>query len=143
MSDGQDWIVACVIATEVPPKSTGGFSAVMIPVAIQAVSDVIRNRAASGKFPDTAVEVVLQPKQFSAVCREDYWRKAMAGKWFPAHVAKCLAIWQNPGPPVAPGALYYYSPISMVPPMSAPGWAAKLTEVPAAGLDRTYFRFYR
>ena len=141
---GQDWIVACVVATEVPPKPTGNFTAPMIPLAIRAVCDVIRNRVGDARFGDNAVSVVLQPKQFSAVCREPYWRDAMAGKWFPHHVQQCLEVWQdNPTGNVVPGAKWYYSPISMVPRWSEPSWVKGLTEVTVEGLDTAYFRFYR
>ena len=139
---GPDYVVACVIATEVPPKPTGEFTAPMIPVAIRAVADVIRNRVKDSRFPDTAVEVVLQPKQFSAVCREAYWRAAMAGGWFPGHVASCLKIWEANQPPLAIGALYYYSPVTMVPPHRVPSWVAGLDEVLVPGIHRDYFRFY-
>jgi spore germination cell wall hydrolase CwlJ-like protein len=116
----------------------------MIPLAIRAVADTIRARVASPLFPNTAVEVVLQPKQFSAVCREDYWRRALAGTWQPAHVARCLRLWQDLTlPAVAPGALWYYSPISMVPQGSVPSWVAGRTRVPTPQIDSFYFRFYR
>jgi len=138
---GRDYIVACVIATEVPPLATGTFTNAMIPLAIQAVCDVIQNRAASPGFPDDPVSVVLQPKQFSAVCREEYWRQAMAGMWFPRHVAMCLGYWQT-APAPSMDALWYYSPISMEPPGRVPSWVEGKTEVLIAGLDREYFRFY-
>lgn len=141
--EGRDYVVACVIATEVPPQPTGTFTAEMILIGIRAVCAVIRNRVAAA-FAEDAVGVVLAPKQFSAVCREDYWRKAMAGRWFPGHVAKCLHEWQHPAPvPIAVGATYYYSPVSMVPPGRVPDWVAGKTEVLVPGLDRQYFRFYR
>lgn len=141
--EGQDFVVAAVIATEVPPFPKDDFTAAMIPLARQAVGDVIRNRVADGRWGNTAVEVVLAPRQFSAVCSQDYWRKALAGKWCPDHVASCLASWQNPGDTLAPSALFYYSPVSMNPPMSSPSWAAGKTEVLVDGLSRDFFRFYR
>lgn len=139
---GRDYVVACVVATEVPPVPTGTFTADMIPTAIRAVCDVIRNRVADPRFPKTAVDVVLEPGQFSAVCRQDYWRKAMAGSWFPTHVAGALAAWRELLSPVAPGALWYYSPISMDPPDSAPSWAANRREIVVPGIDPEYFRFF-
>jgi spore germination cell wall hydrolase CwlJ-like protein len=143
LRDGQDYVVAVTIATEVPPEPTGTFRASMVPIAIQAVADVIRARVRDPRFPNTPVEVVLQPKQFSAVCRQVYWRRAMAGEWFPGHVATCLAIWKADRPPVAPGALWYYSPVSMVPPGREPSWAAEKTAVYVEHLDPYYFRFFR
>jgi spore germination cell wall hydrolase CwlJ-like protein len=144
MSDGTDYVVAVVVATEVPPPGTvAGFTDDMVPVALQAVCDVIRNRVANPEFPNTAVQVVLQPKQFSAVCREDYWIRAMAGEWEAAHVALALATWQANGTAVAPGACWYYSPISMKPPGSQPSWITGKVEVLVPGLDRWYFRFYK
>jgi spore germination cell wall hydrolase CwlJ-like protein len=142
MSAGTDWIVAAVVGTEVPPEPTGTFTAAMIPIALAAVCDVIANRVASGRFPPNAVEVVLQKNQFSAVCRQDYWQLAMAGVWFPSHLAAALAEWQRPRGLTAPGALYYYSPISMDPPGAKPSWLAGKTEVLVAGLDTNYFRFF-
>jgi spore germination cell wall hydrolase CwlJ-like protein len=115
----------------------------MVPVALQAVCDVIRNRVANPAFPDTPVQVVLQPKQFSAVCREDYWIRAMAGLWEPAHVAAALSTWQAHGPVVAPGACWYFSPVSMTPPGSQPPWIAGKAEVLVPSIDRAYFRFFR
>jgi Cell Wall Hydrolase len=143
VSSGPDWIIAATIATEVPPLPKGPFTAAMIPIAIRAVSDVIRNRAASLAFPSNPVLVVLQHNQFSAVCREEYWQKALAGEWQPQHVLRCLREWQTPQAPVAPGALYYYSPVSMVPPGREPSWVKTLTRVPVAGLDESYFRFFK
>lgn len=139
--NGPDFVVACVIATEVPPVPVGTFTAAMIDPAIQAVAAVIRNRAADHRFPNSPAEVVLQFRQFSAVCSADYWRRAMAGLWEPSHVLRCLNGWTH-GTLVNFPALWYYSPASMVPANSAPGWAATRTEVPLAGVDREYFRFY-
>lgn len=140
---GPDWIVAATIATEIPPRPQGPFTREMIPVAIAAICDVIRNRVHDPRFPDTAVEVVLQPRQFSAVCREDYWRRAMAGLWEPSHMARCLEEWQHPAEhATAPGATHYYSPVSMVPPDREPSWIHGMTEVPVA-VDKSYFRFFK
>lgn len=143
MSNYQDWVVAVVIATEVPPKAMGNFFESMIPTAIQAVSDVIRNRVASPLFPNTPVEVVLQKHQFSAVCSQDYWVRAMAGLWQPSHVDHCLSIWQANNAKVAGDALYYYSPVSMNPPFSQPTWLVGKTEVIVPNLSKDYFRFYK
>jgi len=139
-----DYLVAVTIATEVPPRPTGNFTEPMIDLAIRAVAEVIRNRAADPHFPDTEAAVVLQARQFSAVCREDYWRRAICGDWFPAHVERCLRIWHEiPIRSVVPGACWYYSPISMVPPFRVPDWAKALVEVPLEGMHADYFRFYR
>jgi len=141
---GQDYVVACTVATEVPPTPTTNFSAEMIVLAIRAVCDVIRNRVADAAFPNTAVEVVLQPRQFSAVCHDEYWRKALAGKWFPRHVASCLAAWRYVvAPPVVPGALWYFSPISMEPPGREPTWLAGKEEIIVPKLNPHYFRFFK
>jgi hypothetical protein len=155
LQQGADFVVACVVATEVPPVPTGAFTADMIEQAIGAVCAVVMNRSKDPRFPQTPVQVVLQKNQFSAVCREDYWIKAMAGLWCPAHVARCLSYWQA----AANGAavqdyfgglkpLWYYSPVSMVPAGSAPSWAATRTETPVIdnagpGISRDYFRFYK
>lgn len=141
-----DYLVAVTMATEVPPKATGAFTAAQIPVALAAVAGVILQRAQSPLFGDTPLDVVLEPKQFSAVCREDYWRKAMAGNWFPSHVRAALDIWQRVSSgalasPV-PGAMWYYSPISMVPPFRVPGWVTGKREVMLIGVHRDYFRWY-
>lgn len=145
--NGPDYVVACTAATEVPPAPVGTFTADMIVPAIKAVCQVIRNRVADARFPGTAVEVVLQKNQFSAVCRQDYWVKAMAGLWEPMHVQRCIDVWSSGEYlAVAPGfgALWYYSPASMVPKDSAPAWAATRTEVvPPGNIDREYFRFYK
>lgn len=142
---GPDYVVACVIATEVPPVPTGSFTEAMIDPAIQAVAQVIRNRAADPRFPNTPVEVVLAPRQFSAVCSQDYWRRAMAGKWEPSHVDRCIAGWCGLTGSLLTDfpALWYYSPYSMVPKDSAPSWAATRTEVLVPGIDREYFRFFK
>src|SRR5882724_1090711 len=127
--EGQDYIVACVMATEVPPVAQSAFTSDMIPLALRTVADVIRNRVASPDFPHTAVEVVLQKNQFSAVCREDYWRKAMAGLWQPRHVDLAMKIWRAVQPMTVPGALWYYSPISMLPLGREPSWLKDKVEV--------------
>ena len=146
MSDlltGRDYVVAVTIATEVPPAPTGEFTSDMIPLAMRAICDVIRNRVADSRFPKTPVEVVLQRNQFSAVCQQDYWRKAMAGTWFPEHVARCLDAWREPiWPHYNARMLWYFSPVSMIPPNSAPTWAAGRTEALIPGIDRQYFRWF-
>jgi len=141
---GRDYVVAAVISTEVPPIPVGDFTIDMIPAALRAVCDVIRNRVASPLFPKTPVEVVLQRGQFSAVCQQDYWRNAMAGVWFPAHVAGALAAWREPTWPHFDARMcWYYSPVSMVPPYREPTWVSGRTEVLIPGLSRDYFRFYK
>jgi hypothetical protein len=142
--DGKDWIVAVVVATEVPPPGTTALDEADIVLAIQAVCNVIKGRAHDPRFPNDPVLVVLEPKQFSAVGREDYWRKACANLWFPHHVQACLDTWRSTTPsPVAQGALWYYSPISMDPPGRVPDWVDGKAEVPVPGLSRDFFRFYR
>lgn len=145
MMPGGDFVVACVVATEVPPTGTvAAFTDDRVALGLRAVCEVIRNRAASGQFPANPVEVVLQPKQFSAVCSQDYWRRAMAGLWEPAHVQAALDTWQHPAPiALVPRVLWYYSPASMNPPFSEPSWLAGKVEVVVDGLSGDYFRFYR
>lgn len=142
-----DWIIAATIATEVPPVPRDSFSAGMILQAIECVAEVIRNRVRTPGFPKTAVEVVLQPHQFSAVRLGDdagnYWVHALAGLWQPQHVQRCLQIWQESASPLVPGVLWYYSPISMVPKDSEPHWLAGKEEVLVPGIDREWFRWYR
>lgn len=158
----EDWIVAATIATEVPPapvtssNSKETFTAAMILAAQQAVAEVILHRSKDPRFPHTPTEVVLQPKQFSAVMRglsaaalghKDIWSGAVAGSWFPVHVEECLDAWRRVRmgavPALVPGALYYYSPVSMRPPLSAPDWAAALTPVLCSSISSDYFRFFR
>lgn len=140
--EGRDWIIAATVATEVPPPDTGPLSDADVALARQAVCNVIRARAASPQFPSDPVMVVLQARQFSAVCGQDYWRKACAGLWFPTHVDACLAEWEASTGDAARGALWYYSPISMLPRDSVPNWTAGKSEVLVEGLSREFFRFY-
>lgn len=131
---GRQYIVAVVVATEVPPDA---------PLEeFQAVISVIRNRSIKRK--KNLVEVVLEKNQFSAVCREDYWREAMAGKWEPDHVDKCYDLLGTEWYDTTDGAMYYYSPISMKPQWSQPHWDfSKLKEVPVTGVRTEYFRFFK
>lgn len=154
--------MAVTIASEVPPiprkspHSADEFTQTMIDLSIRAVAEVIANRAASPKFPSTPLGVVLQPKQFSGVLRglsvsstghRDYWVDAVTGNWFPNHVSKCLHEWRRlrRGNTVAvvPGALYYYSPVGMLPPHRVPSWVAELEPVDSPGIAPDYFRFFR
>jgi len=166
-ANAEEWIVACTIATEVPPspvQSSGSkemFTAAMILVAQQAVAEVIANRLANPAFPKTAAGVVLQPKQFSGTLRglsvtkgKDYWVDAITGNWFPQHVAECLQAWRRVQEMirtghdgrVVPGALYYYSPVTMSPPFRVPDWVSAPTpkqSIPCERISADYFRFYR
>jgi len=135
MTDHRLYIVASVVATEVPPDS---------PIEeFMAVIDVIRNRAKRTQEVGDLVMAVLAKNQFSAVCREDYWRRAMAGYWQPAHVQKCLDLVTQDWPDTTDGANYYYSPISMVPQWSAPSWAAKFEGKTIPGVRPDYFKFFK
>ncbi len=145
---GRDYVVACVVATEVPPvpSDDGVFTAEMIPLAIRGVCDVIRNRMRDARFPSNAVEVVLAPGQFSAVCSHDgtgLWRRAMAGRWFPPHVAACLAAWRDVMVSVADGATHYFSEVSMRPAGTVPGWSSSMTELVIPKISPRYFRWFR
>lgn len=140
-------LIAATIATEVPPFAVGKFTDGMIPLALNAVADCIRNRALAGDaFGRTARAVVLAPKQFSAVLREEYWFKAVLGLWQPGHVEEARKAWLKYARSLPPQGerrvLWYYSPISMVPKYSEPSWVKNLIEVPRPGIDRDYFRFY-
>ncbi len=166
MASAEEWLVAATIATEVPPApvqssaSKDMFTSAMILIAQQAVAEVIANRVAAPGFPKTAVQVVLQPKQFSGTLRglslpkdmkRDIWADAIAGLWFAPHVLECLQAWrrvvemQRTGHDawIVPGALYYYSPVSMAPPFRIPDWAAGKVAVPCERVSPDYFRFYR
>jgi len=146
MNDPRDYIVACVMATEVPPVPTkdGLFTDAMIIPALQAVKDCIMARMIDSQFPRTAVGVVMEKGQFSAVCREDYWVRALEGSWAPDHVARALMVWENSMPQVAPGALFYFSPCSMVPRDTLPGWDfTKLVEIETPAINKEYFRFFK
>ena len=143
-----DRLVAATIASEVPPPGTTKFTPDQIALARLLVAEVIYHRVKFLKWGDTAYAVITARLQFSAVLREEYWFNAVLGKWFPGHVDACAAAWAQVN---APGysfklpalTLNYYSPVSMVPPGTVPPWVAGLVEVPVAGLDRDYFRFYR
>jgi spore germination cell wall hydrolase CwlJ-like protein len=130
----------------------------MIIAAQQAVAEVIANRLVDPAFPKTALGVVLQPKQFSGTMRglpipkgRDIWADALAGLWFPVHVQECLQAWRRVveatrtghDTRLVPGALYYYSPVSMVPPLRAPSWVSGLQEVACELIGPDYFRWYR
>jgi cell wall hydrolase len=152
LADAHDLIVAATIATEVPPRAVpaANFTDAMVPIALRAVAEVIRNRARRGTFGGPLpVDVVLAPKQFSAVCREDYWREAIAGRWVPMHLVRALDAWrglrnQPVGPDVlGPDATHYYSPVSMIPQWSAPAWAARMTEIVVPQIDPKSFRWYK
>lgn len=143
--EAQGYIVASVIATEVPPVPKPDFPDTQIALAIEAVAEVIRNRVddTTPQWPNTAVQVVMQKNQFSAVCRQDYWIKCLAGAWFPNHLQRCWQLWQQERqPPLVPGALYYYSPISMDPPHSKPSWWNDAREVKSP-INPDYFRFMK
>jgi len=154
-----EWLVAVTIASEVPPRATRNkhsqqeFTDAMIDVALRAVTEVIVNRTKADGFPNDALSVVLAPKQFSGVLRgvslratghRDFWLDAVCGRWYPEHVERALAAWRQreERERIAPGALHYYSPVGMVPPHRVPGWAARLTPVPVAGLASDFFRFF-
>lgn len=163
----EEWLVAATIATEVPPtplrspNSKEQFTAEMIMPAQQAVAEVIAHRVADPRFPKSPLAVVLQLKQFSGVLRglslsdvghRDIWLEAVDGQWFPQHVAECLQAWRRvcewartsaTGNPLVPGALWYYSPVSMLPAGRVPGWALGKTPVPCTWVAADYFRFYR
>lgn len=132
--EGMYYIVGVVVATEVPPDA---------PIEeFKAVIDVMRNRAKRSNNIGDLVSVVLAKNQFSAVCREDYWRKAMAGKWLPQHVDKCVELVKQSWEDTTDGATYYYSPVSMIPKWSAPAWAERFIEKEVKGVRKEFFRFY-
>ena len=130
---GKDYIVAVVVATEVPPDSPD--------MEFRAVLDVMRNR--SKLWGLSLVEVVLAPRQFSAVCREAYWRRASAGLWIPAHVERAFGFVQRDWSDTVAGATHYFSPISMEPKGSEPGWIKGMEEVFPPGVRLDYFRFFK
>lgn len=142
-TDGRRYIVAAVVATEVPPTA---------PLAeFKAVIDVMRNRAASGRWGGAnlsrtswaaLVHVVLAPHQFSAVCNADYWRAALAGEWQAAHVERCYYLLGEGWPDTTDGATHYYSPIGM-PAHRVPDWAAAMREVRPDGVRPEFFRFFK
>jgi hypothetical protein len=140
---------------EVRPHHLAGLCLVTesnLPHEWPAVLQVILNRVASPRYPDTIEEVILQRKQFS---RFNPWTTVK--KWSPdkvAHVYRELVRadvfhqkidplllvyaqdcrveeagrYQERTPwrvvsDVSPDTLHYYSPVSMVPKGSAPAWA--------------------
>ena len=130
----QLYIVAVTAATEIPPFPD-------TPEAeFKGVIDVIRNRARI--FRKSLVDVVMAPRQFSAVCRETFWRDAICGKWFPAHVERCYRLLQQDWSDTTGGATHYYSPIGMVPRGSVPSWAGSMVEISIEGVRPNYFRFF-
>lgn len=131
--EAKQYIIAAVVATEVPPDAP--------EEEFKAVIDVIRNRAGRSTL-NKQVRVVLAKNQFSAVCREDYWRKALSGDWLPNHVTRCLELVKQDWPDTTDGAMYYYSPISMIPKWSSPPWAERFIEREVNGVRKDYFRFY-
>lgn len=143
-TDARRYIVAVTVATEVPPDA---------PIEeFKAVIDVMRNRAASGRWSMRAgrrtdaqalVHVVLSKNQFSAVCREGYWRRAMAGDWQPRHVARCFDLVATDWPDTTDGATHYYSPIGMIPPSRVPLWQPGMRETFPPGVRALYFRFFK
>lgn len=130
-----DYLVACTVATEVPPNAP--------EAEFKAVIDVMRNRVKSKKWGKRGVNVVLAKHQFSAVCREDYWINAITGDWQPKHVEKCYNLWVAGWPDTTKGATHYYSPISMNPKWSEPKWAKNMTEIKVDGVRPDYFRFFK
>lgn len=157
----EEWLVAATIATEVPPRPTTNpnskvpWTAEAIPQAIRAIAEVMYARSRTPGFPSMPLGVVLQPKQFSAVLRgvmlgalghRDIWIEAVCGTWFPDHVSRCLAEWrrvQRSTERIAGGALYYYSPVGMLPKGSAPAWADGKVIVPVPGIPLDWFSFFR
>lgn len=157
----EEWIVAVTIATEVPPRPTTNpnspqpWLAEAIPLAIRAVAEVVATRAKTNGFPNSALGVVLQLKQFSGVLRglslkavghRDIWLDAVCGIWFPDHVGKCLAEWRRvmrSAERIAGGATHYYSPVGMLPPGSKPSWVVGKTLHTVTGVPIDWFSFYR
>jgi len=131
-----DYIVACTIATEVPPDAPSS--------EFKAVTDVIKNRAKDGRWGNKTINVVLAKNQFSAVCREQYWKDALTGDWLPSHVERCYSFLTSGGKDSTDGSLYYFSPVSMVPRGTLPKWDFdKLEEVHVDGVRPEYFRFFK
>lgn len=97
-----------------------------------AVAQVVRNRAASGRYPSTLCGVVTQPAQFSFIRRGQFpsvntadplWRKALAI----ADIAK-----KDLAEQIAPNVLWYHA--SYV----APSWGRRLTRVAQIGTHIFY-----
>jgi hypothetical protein len=127
------------------------------PFEWPAVAAVIRNRIDSRRFPSTAGEVVLQPKQFSAfnpftpaeptfatwervIYSMSDARRAQVKDAIPcAAWVLSLPVWRLP---FAPTVCHYYSPVSMIPKWSEPKWAkqAKRLFTPS-GIDPKRFVF--
>lgn len=96
-----------------------------------AVANVVLNRAASGKYPQTWCEVVRQPWQFSFVRRgyipgapkNEAWRKSVAI----AHIAS-----QRFAAGLTPDVLWYHADYV------APSWGRRLTRVAKIGAHIFY-----
>lgn len=122
----------------------------------------IRNRIESKHYPNTAEAVVLQPSQFSRFRDwrlelteggpQAVWDTAMAWvskdknetrlKAATACAAEVLSAmpWHRP---FSAATVFYYSPQSMIPPMSKPVWwdSEVLCDVTPAGINPVRFRF--
>lgn len=133
------------------------------------IAAVIQNRVRSSRYPDTFVEVILQPSQFSAfnpyTADADVrhrWRN-LAALWLSVaatltrkqlalhlayaidHAAKMLEAdvdGHRISDLVSPATLHYFSPISMKPVGSAPAWAKTASRLyTPAGIDPQRFIF--
>jgi len=130
LSYGQ-WITALCLWREARGTSLG---------AIRAIWHVIANRIASSHFPNDAVSVILQPKQFSSFNPSDPNASKLPN---PASVPdwnafqSCLTIVDSPGDDPTGGATHYESCDAAGIPR--PKWAdpAKITA------EIGPFRFYK
>lgn len=107
---------------------------------------VMRNRVESPRFPDTYRDMLMQPRQFSALNRwcsdrnqikgqlqpDEIWRLLFASrdavereKLFPLALACAKEVLAAPRwrAPFDPEVLHYYSPQSMIPKGAVPAWA--------------------
>jgi spore germination cell wall hydrolase CwlJ-like protein len=90
--------------------------------AKRGVLHVIRNRQADGRWPNSPVGVVLQPRQFSSFDTHDpnavKWPQPSSVEW--ASFEECCELVEDPGTDPTAGATHYHSLPDNWP---APKWA--------------------
>jgi hypothetical protein len=122
------------------------------------IAQVIYNRVRSPRYPDTAVEVILQPMQFSAfnqyrrdLAKRAIW-KACAFRqdeillaYAIDHAARMVeadAEGQRISADITPNTYHYWSPVSMVPKGRQPAWVSSASWLyTPEGIDPNRFVF--
>ena len=120
----------------------------------EAVADIIRNRVLSNRYPNTYTGVITQRYAFSSLLQGDSNRpyydnpygyttnQANQRAWSNSLTAAYKAYHNMSG--IAKGSLLYYSPRSMLPANSMPGWNFdQLNEIFIDGIEPCRFSFYK